>query len=49
MPKTKQQEAQEKRLQRNIRQAKKARADAKTSGNKTVRTRPPKKGGFLPG
>lgn len=49
LPKTKQQEAQEKRLQRNIRQAKKTRADAKTSGNKTVRTRPPKKGGFLPG
>ena len=49
MPKTKQQEAQEKRLQRNIRQAKKARADAKTSGNKTVRTRPPKKGGFFAG
>ena len=49
MPKTKQQEAQEKRLQRNIRQAKKTRADAKTSGNKTVRTRPPKKGGFFAG
>ena len=49
MPKTKQQEAQEKRLQRNIRQAKKTRADAKTSGNKTVRTRPPKKGGFFSG
>ncbi len=49
MPKNKQQEAQEKRLQRNIRQAKKARADAKTSGNKTVRTRPPKKGGFFAG
>lgn len=47
--KTKQQEAQEKRLQRNIRQAKKARTDAKTSGNKTVRTKPPKKGGFLAG
>jgi len=49
LPKTKQQEAQEKRLQRNIRQAKKARADAKTSGNKTVRTRPSKKGGFFAG
>ena len=49
MPKTKQQEAQEKRLQRNIRQAKNTRADAKTSGNKTVRTRPPKKGGFFAG
>ena len=46
MPKNKQQEAQEKRLQRNIRQAKKARADAKTSGNKTIRTKPPKKGVF---
>ena len=49
MPKTKQQEAQEKRLQRNIRQAKKTRADAKTSGNKTVHTRPPKKGSFFAG
>ena len=34
---------------RNIRQAKNTRADAKTSGNKTVRTRPPKKGGFFAG
>ena len=49
MPKTKQQEAQERRLQRNIKQAKTARADAKTSGNKPVRAKPSKKGGFFSG
>ena len=49
MPKTRQQEAQEKRLQRNIRQAKKARADAKTSGRNASRAKPAKKGGFFAG
>lgn len=49
MPKTKQQEVQEKRLQRNIRQAKKARADAKRSGAKAARTRQKGKGGFFAG
>ena len=43
MPKSKQQEAQEKRLQRNIRQAGKNRADAKKEGHKGSRTRPPGK------
>lgn len=36
MPKSKQQDAQEKRLQKNIRQAKKVRADAKRGGRKKV-------------
>lgn len=49
MPKTKQQEAQERKLQSNIRQAEKNRAEAKKSGNKRIRTRLPKKGGFLAG
>ena len=49
MPKTKQQEAQEKRLQRNIRQAEKTRADAAKGRNKTASNKPPKKGGFLAG
>ena len=43
MPKSKQQEAQEKRLQRNIRQAGRNRADAKKGGHKGSRTRPPGK------
>ena len=49
MPKTRQQEAQEKRLQRNIRQAKKARADAKTGGRNASRIKPSRKGGFFSG
>lgn len=50
MPKTKQQEAQEKRLQRNIRQAKKNRAEVKGSGKKTVSSaKPSGKGGFFLG
>ena len=49
MPKTKQQEAQEKRLQRNIRQAEKTSADAAKGRNKTASNKPPKKGGFLAG
>ena len=43
MPKSKQQEAQEKRLQRNIRQAGRNRADARKGGHKGSRTRPPGK------
>ena len=43
MPKSKQQEAQEKRLQRNIRQAGRNRADAKKRGHKGFCTRPPGK------
>ena len=35
MPKNKQQEAQEKRLQRNVTQAQKARAEARKAGSKT--------------
>ena len=49
MPKTKQQEAQEKRLQRNIRQAEKTRADAAKGRNKTASYKPPKKAAFSPG
>ena len=50
MPKNKQQEAQEKRLQRNIRQAKKNRAEVKGSGKKTVSSaKPSGKGGFFLG
>lgn len=50
MPKNKQQEAQEKRLQRNIRQAKKDRAEVKGSGKKTVSSaKPSGKGGFFLG
>ena len=49
MPKTKQQEAQEKRLQRNIKQAKKTRADAKVNGRNASRAKPSKKGGFFSG
>ena len=50
MPKNKQQEAQEKRLQKNIRQAKKTRADAKQGKTKVcpVPSRL-KKAAFLPG
>ena len=49
MPKNKQQEAQEKRLQKNIRQAKKTRADAKQGKTKSARSKPSKKGGFFVG
>ena len=50
MPKNKQQEAQEKRLQRNIRQAKKNRAEVKGSGKKTVSSaKPSGKGVFFLG
>lgn len=50
MPKNKQQEAQEKRLQRNIRQAKKNRAEVKGSGKKPVSSaKPSGKGGFFLG
>ena len=47
--KNKQQEAQEKRLQRNIRQAKKTRSDAKQGKTKSARSKPSKKAAFLPG
>lgn len=47
--KNKQQEAQEKRLQKNIRQAKKTRADAKQGKTKSARSKPSKKGGFFAG
>ena len=49
MPKNKQQEAQEKRLQKNIRQAKKTGADAKQGKTKSARSKPSKKGGFFAG
>lgn len=49
MPINKQQEAQEKRLQKNIRQAKKTRADAKQGKTKSARSKPSKKGGFFAG
>ena len=49
MPKNKQQEAQEKRLQKNIRQAKKTRAVAKQGKTKSARSKPSKKGGFFAG
>ena len=50
MPKTKQQEAQERRLQRNVKQAKKTRAEAKKAGRKSAsHGRPPKKGGLFSG
>ena len=49
MPKNKQQEAQEKRLQKNIRQAKKTRSDAKQGKTKSARSKPSKKGGFFAG
>ena len=44
--KTKQQAGQEKRLQKNIKQASKTRADVKASG-KPASVKPPKKGGFF--
>ncbi|MBS6736117.1 MAG: ATP-binding protein [Clostridiales bacterium] len=50
MPKTKQQEAQEKRLQANIRQARKNRSAVKKAGKKPVpHGKPPVKGGFFSG
>ena len=49
MPKNKQQEAQEKHLQKNIRQAKKTGADAKQGKTKSARSKPSKKGGFFAG
>ena len=50
MPKTKQQEAQEKRLQANIRQARKNRSAVKKAGKKPVpHGKPPGKGGFFSG
>ena len=50
MPKTKQQEAQEKRLQANIRQARKNRSAVKKTGKKPVpHGKPPGKGGFFSG
>lgn len=48
MPKTKQQEAQEARLQRNTVQAKKSRADAKKN-NRSASSKPSRKGGFFAG
>jgi len=50
LPKTKQQEAQEKRLQANIRQARKNRSAVKKAGKKPVpHGKPPGKGGFFSG
>ena len=50
MTKTRQQEAQERRLQGNIQAAKKTRADAKKAGNKPGTTgKPSAKGGFFAG
>ena len=50
MPKTKQQEAQEKRLQANIQQARKNRSAVKKAGKKTgPHAKPPGKGGFFSG
>ena len=50
MPKTKQQEAQEKRLQANIQQARKNRSDVKKAGKKSgPHAKPPGKGGFFSG
>lgn len=49
MPKTKQQEAQEKRLQRNIKQAQKNRAEVKKAGKQQVSHKKSSgKGGFFP-
>lgn len=48
MPKTKQQEAQEKRLQRNIKQAQKNRAEVKKAGKQQVSHKKSSgKGGFF--
>lgn len=50
LPKTRQQEAQEKRLQRNVKQAKKTRTEARKAGSKTASPAgPKKKPGFFPG
>ena len=50
MPKTKQQEAQEKRLQANIQQARKNRSAVKKAGKKSEpHAKPPGKGGFFSG
>ena len=50
MPKTKQQEAQEKRLQANIQQARKNRSAVKKAGKKSgPHANPPGKGGFFSG
>ena len=50
MPKNKQQEAQEKRLQRNVKQARKTRAEARKAGSKTASpVGPKKKPGFFSG
>ena len=50
MPKTKQQEAQEKRLQANIQQARKNRSAVKKAGKKSgPHAKPPGKGGFFSG
>ena len=50
MPKTRQQEAQEKRLQRNVKQAKKTRTEARKAGSKTASPAgPKKKPGFFSG
>ena len=51
MSKTRQQEAQEKRLQRNVKQAQRARAETKKADRKTAAShaKPSKKGGFFAG
>ena len=50
MPKTKQQEAQEKRLQANIQQARKNQSAVKKAGKKSgPHAKPPSKGGFFSG
>ena len=49
MPKTKQQEAQEKRLQRNIKQAQKNRSAVKKAGKPAPHAKPSGKGGFFSG
>lgn len=49
MPKTKQQEAQEKRLQRNIKQAQKNRFAVKKAGKPAPHAKPSGKGGFFSG
>lgn len=49
MPKTKQQEAQEKRLQRNIKQAQKNRSAVKKAGKPAPHAKPSSKGGFFSG
>lgn len=51
MSKTKQQEAQEKRLRKNVKQAKKTRSEVKKAGRKSAAShaKPSKKGGFFAG